>query len=52
MATAGLEMGQLTRQVQRLVEITGTGFTQTQTLLGENNRQITENNRQIMENTG
>ena len=38
-ATAGLELDQLTRQVQRLGE-----------LVGENNRQITENNRQIAEN--
>ena len=49
-ATAGLEMEQLRRQVQRLAEVTETGFTHMQTLLGANNRLITENNRQIGEN--
>ena len=46
-ATAGLEMSQLTRQMGRLVEITETGFAQMQTLLGENNRLIVENNAVI-----
>jgi methyl-accepting chemotaxis protein len=50
-ATAGLTMEHLLRQVQRLAQITETGFTEMQTMLGENNRQITENNRQIAENT-
>ena len=49
-ATAGLEMNELRRQVQRLAEITETGFASVQTLLGENNRQIAENNRRIEEN--
>jgi uncharacterized coiled-coil protein SlyX len=49
-ATAGLEIGQLTRQVQRMVEVSESGFTQIRALLGENNRQIVENNRRIEEN--
>jgi len=48
-ATAGLEMGQLSRQVQRLAEITERGFARMQDGLGENNRLITENNRLIRE---
>src|SRR5574341_278564 len=49
-ATAGLEMQQLSGQMRRLAEITETGFARMQTLLAENNRQIVENNRQIAEN--
>jgi hypothetical protein len=49
-AAVGIEMGQLTRQLQRLGETTETGFAQMQMLAAENNRQIAENNRQIMEN--
>ncbi len=46
-ATAGLEMQQLTRQVTRVAETTETGFTQLRTLMAENNRQILENNSLI-----
>lgn len=49
-ATAGLAMDRLERQMQRLAEITETGFAEMRTTLGENNRLITENNRQITEN--
>ena len=48
--TAGLEMSQLARHLQRLIEITEAGFSSMQTLLGDNNRLITDNNRQIAEN--
>lgn len=49
-ATAGLELNQLDRRLQRLAEITEAGFAGTHTLLGENNRQIAENNREMAEN--
>ncbi len=49
-ATAGLALERLERQVSRLAEITETGFTRLQLTLAENNRQIVENNRQIVEN--
>jgi chromosome segregation ATPase len=49
-ATAGLEMNQLTRQIQQLAEITATGFASVQTTLSEINRQMAENNRQMAEN--
>lgn len=49
-ATAGLEMNQLSRQVQRLGETTEAGFAQVQMLVAENNRQVVENNQQIAEN--
>jgi chromosome segregation ATPase len=49
-ATAGLEMNQLGRQIQRLAEVTEAGFAGMQTLLGANNQQIAENNRQLTEN--
>ena len=49
-ATAGLAMDRLERQVQRLADITATGFAEMRTMLAENNRQITENNHLITEN--
>ena len=49
-ATAGIAMERLERQVQRLAETTEVGFAETRTLLAENNRQIAENNRLIVEN--
>jgi methyl-accepting chemotaxis protein len=49
-ATAGLEMQQLTRQVQRLTEITESGFLRFQAMFGETNRLITDNNRLITDN--
>jgi methyl-accepting chemotaxis protein len=49
-ATAGLEMQQLARQVQRLSEITESGFVRFQGMLGEHNRLITDNNRLITDN--
>jgi uncharacterized coiled-coil protein SlyX len=49
-AAAGLEMQQLARRIDRLAEITETGFAEMRISLAENNRQIAENNRQIAEN--
>jgi methyl-accepting chemotaxis protein len=49
-ATAGLEMQQLTRQVQRLSEITESGFVRFQGMFGDNNLLITDNNRLITDN--
>lgn len=49
-ATAGLAMERLERQVQRLAETTEVGFAEMRTMLGENNRQMAENNRLILEN--
>ena len=46
-ATAGLEVGRLGGQIDRLAEITEAGFTQMQVALAENNRLITENNAAI-----
>lgn len=49
-ATAGLALERLERQVSRLAEITEVGFTRMQLALQENNRLIAENNRLIVEN--
>ena len=49
-ATAGLEMNQLSRQIQRLAEVTEAGFVATQAQIAETKRQIAENNREIAEN--
>ena len=49
-ATAGLALERLERQVSRLAEITEAGFTRLQLALAENNRLIAENNQLIVEN--
>ena len=50
-ATAGLEMNQLNRQIQRLAEITEAGFVATQAQIAQTNRQMAEMNRQMAENS-
>ena len=49
-ASAGLTMERLERQVQRLTETTEAGFAETRTLWSEASRQSAENNRLITEN--
>jgi hypothetical protein len=49
-ATAGLALDRLERQVGRLAEITEVGFTRMQLAIEGMSRDITENNRQIVEN--
>jgi uncharacterized coiled-coil protein SlyX len=49
-ATAGIALERLERQVGRLAEIVEVGFTRMQLALEENNRLIAENNRRIDEN--
>ena len=49
-ATAGIAMERLERQVQRLAETTEVGFAETRTVWSETSRQMAENNRLIGEN--
>jgi regulator of replication initiation timing len=49
-ATAGIALERLERQVGRLAEITEAGFARLELALLENNRLILENNRLILEN--
>jgi len=51
-ATAGVSLDRLERQVSRLTETTEVGFTRLQLAAQDNNRLIAENNQLIAQNNG